>query len=188
VLRRLTSRLTYGNVMSTFAVFIALGGTSYALTVPRNSVGSRQLRPRSVGPSELKTGAVSTRDIKNHGIRLTDISPATRESLRGSRGPAGPPGPSGVTFHAMVDAAGIPTSRGISSTPQGINGRVISFGPSVAACAYAATLAKVAGGSPEDPPPGASITVASSGTGVLVRTWDAANQPKGLPFHLIVAC
>jgi hypothetical protein len=24
--------------------------------------------------------------------------------------------------------------------------------------------------------------------GVLVRTWDAANQAKGLPFHLIVAC
>ena len=37
---RVKSRLTYGNVMSTVAVFIALGGTSYALSLPRDSVGS----------------------------------------------------------------------------------------------------------------------------------------------------
>src|SRR3954447_2178179 len=154
VLRRVTSRLNYGNVMSTFAVFIALGGTSYALTVPRDSVGSRQLRARSVGPSELKTGAVSTRDIKNHGIRLTDISPATRDSLRGKQGPAGPAGPSGVTFHAIVNSAGQPSPAGTSSTPVGVNGAVIGFGQSVAGCAYSATLARVPGGAIEDPPAG----------------------------------
>src|SRR4051812_19668504 len=93
VLRRLRSRLTYGNVMSTLAVFIALGGTSYALTLPRNSVGSRELRSGSVGSSELKTGAVTGRDIKNRTIRLTDISPSTRASLRGKQGPPGQPGP-----------------------------------------------------------------------------------------------
>jgi hypothetical protein len=32
------------------------------------------------------------------------------------------------------------------------------------------------------------VTVAPSGDGVLVRTWDQNNQPKALPFHLIVAC
>src|SRR3954447_7949196 len=106
LLRRLTSRLTYGNVMSTVAVFIALGGTSYALTLPRNSVGSRELRARSVGASELKTGAVSTRDIKNHGIRLTDISPPTRDALRGQRGPAGAPGASAARFFAAVNSGG----------------------------------------------------------------------------------
>jgi hypothetical protein len=188
VLDRLRRRLTYGNVMSTIAVFIALGGTSYALTLPRNSVGPRELRPRSVGASELRPGAVTSIDIRNRTIHLRDISLATRESLRGVPGPPGPQGPSGITFFAIVNAGGGASPADVRSNQAGINGRVISFRRSVAGCAYSATLAKVPGGSPEDPPPGASITVAPSNGGVLVRTWDAANQPKGLPFHLIVAC
>jgi hypothetical protein len=188
VLERLRRRLTYGNVMSSIAVFIALGGTSYALTLPRNSVGSRELRPRSVGASELRPGAVTSVDIRNRTIHLRDISLATRASLRGVAGPPGPQGPSGVTFFAVVNSGGGVSPEGVGSSPVGINGRVISFRRSVADCAYSATLAKVSGGVIEDPPPGASITVAPSNGGVLVRTWDAANQPKGLPFHLIVAC
>ena len=44
--------ISYANLMSTLAVFIALGGTSYAIA--RNSVGER----------ELKDGAVtSSRDL-----------------------------------------------------------------------------------------------------------------------------
>ena len=45
-MRRLRDRLTYANVISSLALFIALGGTSYALTLPRNSVGSAQIRDR----------------------------------------------------------------------------------------------------------------------------------------------
>jgi hypothetical protein len=152
-------------------------------------VGSRELRPRSVGASELKAGAVTSRGIRNRGVRLSDLSLATRHALHGVQGPPGPTGPGGITLFAIVDSGGGPTPAGVRSSPVGINGRVISFDRrSVASCAYSATLAKVSGGAIEDPPPGASITVAQSGDGVLVRTWDASNQPKGLPFHLIVAC
>ena len=43
--RRLRSRLSYANVTASLALFIALGGTGYAaVTLPRNSVGSAQLR------------------------------------------------------------------------------------------------------------------------------------------------
>ena len=188
VLDRIRRRLTYSDVMATIAVFIALGGTSYALTLPRNSVGSRELRARSVGASELKSGAVTSRDIKNRGIHLSDISLATRESLRGVPGPPGPQGPSGVTLFATVDAGGGVSQDGVGSTGPSVGNRVISFRRSVAGCAYSATLAKVPGGAPEDPLPGASITVARSGDGVLVRTWDPSNSPRWLPFHLIVAC
>jgi len=69
------------------ALVIALGGTAFAQTVlPRNSVGSRQLR----------TGAVTSSDIKDRTIRLSDISRNARSQLRGQRGPAGPPGPPGA--------------------------------------------------------------------------------------------
>ena len=42
-------RPTYANVVATLALFVALGGASYAaVTLPRNSVGSAQLRNGSV--------------------------------------------------------------------------------------------------------------------------------------------
>ena len=47
--RWLREWVSYANVMSTLALFVALGGTSYALTLPRNSVGSSQLKSDSVG-------------------------------------------------------------------------------------------------------------------------------------------
>ena len=62
----LRAQLTYANVMATFAVFLALGGGAYAaIKLPRNSVGQRQRRSSSVGASELKTGAVRGRAVRN---------------------------------------------------------------------------------------------------------------------------
>jgi hypothetical protein len=50
LLHRARQRLTYANVMATLALFIALGGTSYAaLTLPKNSVGSKQIRRAPFG-------------------------------------------------------------------------------------------------------------------------------------------
>ena len=47
-------RLSYSNVMATIAVFIALGGTGVAaVSLSRNSVGSKQIRRGAVKTSEL---------------------------------------------------------------------------------------------------------------------------------------
>jgi hypothetical protein len=183
VLKLIRSRLTYSNTMATLALFIALGGTSYALTLPRGSVGAR----------ELKTGAVTSRDVRDRGVALRDISRSARRALRGATGrtgPAGPQGPGGVTFFAAVNSGGAPVAGNATrSTDRGVNGRVLYFARSVDSCGYSATLAHIAGGLITDPPPGSTITVASSGDGgVLVRTWDGANAATPLPFHLIVAC
>ena len=46
---RLRARLTYANAMSTIALFVALGGVSYAATqLPPGSVGTKQLRDHAV--------------------------------------------------------------------------------------------------------------------------------------------
>jgi hypothetical protein len=42
------SRLTYANVMATVAVFFALGGGAYAVSLKRNSVGAKQLKTNAV--------------------------------------------------------------------------------------------------------------------------------------------
>ena len=76
------------------ALFIALGGTSYAAaTLSANSVGPRELKNQAVGSSEIKDGSIMKRDLRE---RLY-------ESLRGGGGaggtgpdgPQGPPGPAG---------------------------------------------------------------------------------------------
>ena len=93
-------RLSYANIMSTVAVFVALGGTSYALTLPRNSVGSSQLRADAVGRSEIRRDAVRSAEIRNRTLRTRDISLTARRALRG------PQGPPGITFFQSVTSSG----------------------------------------------------------------------------------
>lgn len=77
-------QLSYANVMSTIAVFIALGGTSYA--VARNSVGNLQLRKN----------AVTSAKVKDRSLRTSDLALSARLGSRGPRGTQGPPGPQGA--------------------------------------------------------------------------------------------
>jgi hypothetical protein len=52
--RRVADRLTYANVAATTALFISLGGASYAaIVLPANSVGARQLKEGAVTPTAL---------------------------------------------------------------------------------------------------------------------------------------
>jgi hypothetical protein len=67
-------------VISSLALFVALGGTSYAAA--RNSVGSQQ--PRA--------DAVSSSKVKDRSLQTRDLSPSTRIGRRGPRGPVGPQG------------------------------------------------------------------------------------------------
>ncbi len=53
-MRAITGVLNYANVAATLALFISLGGASYAaIVLPANSVGASQLRSRSVTPRSL---------------------------------------------------------------------------------------------------------------------------------------
>jgi hypothetical protein len=62
-------KLTYANVTSTLALFLALGGVSYAAL----SVGSGQIRNNSVRTQDLRNNDVRSRDIRNNDVRSRDI-------------------------------------------------------------------------------------------------------------------
>lgn len=54
MLKRLSEKLSYANIIATLALFIGLGGASYAaVTLPANSVGAKQLQPNAVAPGNL---------------------------------------------------------------------------------------------------------------------------------------
>jgi hypothetical protein len=75
--------------MSTIAAFLVLGGIGYAaFTIPRNSVGPRQIRKN----------AVRSPKVKNRSLKVSDFSRATRSKLTGARGPQGTPGAPGATL------------------------------------------------------------------------------------------
>lgn len=56
-------RLNYANVIATIALFVALGGAAVAAGLPRNSVGTNQLKRGAVSAAKLKRGAVTAGKI-----------------------------------------------------------------------------------------------------------------------------
>jgi hypothetical protein len=86
-MRWLGRKLTYANTIATLALFVALGGSSYAaLTLPANSVGTRQ----------LKKGAVTGEKVKSGSLNAEDFSASTKASLKGAKGDPGSQGPQGI--------------------------------------------------------------------------------------------
>lgn len=195
MLGHLRSKLSFANVTSVIALFVALGGTGYAaVTLPRNSVGADQLKSRSVGSSELKTNAVTSRSIKSRSVGLSDITPAARTALRGQAGPAGPTGPAGpagVTFRAAVPSGGT-VQRGNASSAEhqgGTNEYRVTFAQDVISCVATATLATVPSGAGADQPVAGRVTVTQDqARSVLVRTFAVDGTPAEQPFNLVLAC
>ncbi len=73
--RRLRPKLTYANVVATVALFIALGGASYAaVRLPARSVGTPQLKLKSVGQPQLKAGAVGTPQLKAGSVNAPQLA------------------------------------------------------------------------------------------------------------------
>ena len=60
MLDRIRERLTYANVMSTLAVFIALGGSSYAAAM----ISGSSIKNRSISGSKLKHNTLTGTQIK----------------------------------------------------------------------------------------------------------------------------
>jgi hypothetical protein len=93
------------------ALFIALSGTAYAATLPRNSVGTPQLKKDAVTTKKLKNGEVRRADIGPDAVnaaRVKDFSLTASDFKLGQlpAGPQGPKGDPGATNLRVRKAAG----------------------------------------------------------------------------------
>ena len=105
-MKNLRSKLTYANVMATVAVFIALGGASYAATqLPKNSVGTKQLKKNSVTSVKIKKQAITAAKVKNGTLTGTQINASTLGTVPTAQTANSIVPPEG--WH-MVEAAGEP--------------------------------------------------------------------------------
>ena len=202
-------RLSFANVTSMLALFVALGGTSYAAAtlsansvnkshLRTNSVGKSEVRTRavgqsevasnSIGASELRTSAVGSNDVKDETLGANDLAPAARTALADING---------VTFRAAGTGAGTLTAgnvRSLARTAEGVY--TVETGRDVSACQYSANVAGVKNGATIDAPPAAFATAepaAGQPTQVVVKTYDpastvAAPDAVDAPISLLVAC
>ncbi|HEU4598919.1 MAG TPA: hypothetical protein VFS26_04170, partial [Solirubrobacterales bacterium] len=91
-------RLTYANVMSSIAVFVVLGGAAFAATqLPKNSVGTKQLKKNAVVSSKVKNGSLKAADFGAGQL------PAGPQGAQGPQGPAGPAGSAVAYAHIEED-------------------------------------------------------------------------------------
>jgi hypothetical protein len=86
LLSKLRTRLTFANVVSVIALFVALGGSSYAaLTITGRNV---------------RDSSLTTRDVKNRSLLGVDFKPgqlpAGPQGPQGPQGAQGPQGPQGL--------------------------------------------------------------------------------------------
>jgi len=89
MMKRMTDRLTFANVMSVIAVFIALGGTAYAFQLGKNTVGSKQLKKNAVTAAKIKADAINGSKVIDGGLTGADLAAASIDSSKLAPGTIG---------------------------------------------------------------------------------------------------
>jgi hypothetical protein len=215
-LERFRRRLTFANVMSAAAVFIAMGGTSYAAVhLSHNSVGAWQIRTGAVGKSEIRGGAVSRSEIRHNGVDRSEIntnavgpSEVRRDAINTDEIADGGLEAKDLSAAARTEletanGVGFRTAATATGAAAGGNAKAIShaagsgiytvdFGQDVSACMYSATIGavKTSGGIADPPADALGVTVSPSTdvNKLVVKTLKADTTPVDSPFHLLVAC
>ena len=109
-------RLSYANVMATLAVFVALGGTSYAAI--------------KITGKNVKNGSLTGVDIKKHSVQLDRLIGRLAAGPQGPKGDTGPQGPKGDPGQNAPDVPSTATVA-IASTSDNAGYWVVNRGGAV---------------------------------------------------------
>jgi hypothetical protein len=130
-------------IFAIIALLVALGGTGYAASqLPRNSVGTSQIRKGAVTGGKVCKNAITTVKVKNGSLLGKDFragqlpaGPKGDKGDPGLQGPQGPAGPRGEPGQPGRDGIARPTVvRTTFTFPAGAKGAVdIPCGASMAA-------------------------------------------------------
>jgi hypothetical protein len=165
------------------ALFMAMGGSAYALVVTSGSIKNNTIR--SV---DVRNGGLLGKDFRKNGVGGGAIKESTLGTVPGAFVAHG------SARFAVVNAGGQGVrGRGTTSVARTAEGRYqVIFDADVRGCGYYATIG---GPSAAAPPASGEITVsslASNVNGVDIRTNDGDDPNPGAavnrPFHLVVLC
>jgi hypothetical protein len=214
-LRTFRKRLTYANVASSLALFLAVsGGTAIAaatigtsdiqtgaVTNPKlakNAVSKSKIRANSVGPSEIKENSITSAQVKSGSLQASDF--ASGQLPAGPQGPAGPPGPAGggSSINGVISPQGtLVYGSGVAAVSVAGSGvYTVTFNQNVSQCPAVATIggyqlggvtaSGTNGGEVSLQPGGNNNPVAATQITFVTRTAGIGNAP--LPFHFAVFC
>jgi hypothetical protein len=68
-MRRMRTHLSYANVVASLALFVALGGTSYAVL----HIGSGDVTDNSLRSRDVRNGTLRSRDLRDRTVRAHDV-------------------------------------------------------------------------------------------------------------------
>jgi hypothetical protein len=108
-------------VVALVALFVALGGSSYAaLKLPKNSVGSRQIKSGAVTSAKVKDRSLAAGDFKLGQIPAGPQGPSGAPGSPGRDGAQGVPGPTALhTFAFGFDNLAGEQTGGGAACPAG---------------------------------------------------------------------
>jgi hypothetical protein len=110
-------------VVATLALCLALGGTSYAaFKLPKNSVGSKQIKKNAITTTKVKNGSLKKGDFKTGQL---PVGPQGTQGLPGAKGDKGDTGTFGsVTVQFTQAAADLANGAEVSVDAQCPAGQV----------------------------------------------------------------
>lgn len=165
-------------VVALAALFVALGGSAYALSITGASIVNGTVRG-----VDVKNYSLTGKDVKKDGLGGVTV----KESRLGPV-----PFAEAVTHSAVINSGGqLVRGRGVSAADRilgaGPGRYAVVFNRDVRGCFYSATIGDVS----TNGPPTGQASVASLPTnpnGVSVRTQAEGGNAAPRPFHLLVSC
>ena len=134
---RIRKHLSFANVVACLALFVALGGASYAATqLPKNSVGTKQIKKDAVTSAKVKNGSLVAADFESGQIiagpagrtgeqgpqgepgPMGDQGPRGEQGIQGAQGDAGPRGPSDA-YHVYDSTSAVDEKTATLPVPAG---------------------------------------------------------------------
>lgn len=191
MLSRLRARLTYANVMATTAVFIALGGTSYAAL----TVTGKNVKNSSLTGADVKNKSLTKKDFKG-SVRGPAGAPGAAGAQgpkgdKGDKGDQGDPGAPATTLWAVLNQDGT-LRRGsgvvsVSGPPASFTS--VKFNRNINTCAIVASIGRL-GAALSNGEPMADEFVANgfAPDTVLVSTNDSGGADAARSVHIAVFC
>jgi hypothetical protein len=111
-------RLTFANVVSFLALFVALSAGAYAAaTLPANSVGAAQLKANAVTPRKIAANAVTRSKIAPQAVTGTQVAPGTLTGANINLAALGK-----VPSAAVADSASVARVKMVTATGTAVAG------------------------------------------------------------------
>jgi hypothetical protein len=192
-MKKLT-RYVRGNAVAFLALFVALGGTSYAASqltgddIRNSSLTGADIASSSVKGGDIVNSSLAGRDVKDKTLTGLDLLDGSVEAadLKAGTIPAQP------LFAVVDNDDGTPAiarnSGATGVTDSGVGVVDVEFNKSVAGCAFTATQGTNDNAASADDYAVVDSAGATEPDRVRVKTFDATGTPQDDDFHLVVNC